>query len=267
MDILDQSAATDVRALFDTLVRAEPGFAPDLATAQRRVRRLRYRRRAGMALAGAGSAAVTVAALVTFAGPPDDPTTVIDDPSRATAPAVQPAQPAPEPFQVTGVEPTTEGGRRILDALQAASPAGWSFELLGDDETSIVGTVDDGNGPGYTVVSAQTPPGVQQLHPCQDPEFARGVDCTETVVADGSVLSRRAMDRDGDTTTVHVILTRPDGTGTGVHSTNVAPTRPAQEAAELEAGRQPNTVVTRDEPPYTLDQLTDLVIAIDQATR
>jgi hypothetical protein len=55
---------------------------------------------------------------------------------------------------------------------------------------------------------------MQQLHPCQDPEFARGV-----------------------------------GLATGD-----------------EPGR-PNTVVTRAEPPYTLGQLTDVVIAVDQATR
>jgi hypothetical protein len=171
---------------------------------------------------------------------------------------------------VSGPEPSTPGGRRILDALWAASPAGWTFELIDDDDTRLVGTVDDGNGPGYTVVHAERQPGMLQLHPCQDPEFARGVECTETTLPDGSVLSRRAMDRYRDITSVHVVLTHPDGTGTGANSANIALTHegPAQDgSATIEGQGRPNTVVTRAEPAYTLDQLTDIVVAVDLAMR
>jgi hypothetical protein len=111
---------------------------------------------------------------------------------------------------------------------------------------------------------------MQQLHPCQDPEFARGVECTEATLPDSSVLTRRTMERTGDTTTAAVVLTHPDGTGAAAFSSSVAlavagPTQVGPATGD-EPGR-PNTVVTRAEPPDTLGQLTDVVIAVDQATR
>lgn len=264
----------DVRQVFDRLLADEPAMASGADTAARLGRRLRRRRQARyLAGGGLGVGALLAVALVAWGGGDTSPAT-----TETAAPDWQfvssegvpaaPGEPAADQSDLA---------RRMIDAIRASSPEGWTFDLReqtmpGVGDGWLDGTVDDGTGPGRLLVHVAREPGMVTLHPCEDPDFVQGGTCQETVLPDGSVLSVRGLvDFDG-VRYVDVSLAHPDGSGIGAESGNfVIPqvSEPLGPGSDIPEGGRVRLVppTTRPDPAYTADQLADLVLAVDQATR
>jgi hypothetical protein len=169
---------------------------------------------------------------------------------------------------VRGDAGLTERQREIAEAVVAASPDGWTFDFAADrwDGLGVEATADDGSAPGRLMIGLSDP-GMQQLHPCLDPEFEAGVTCTERTLADGSILSMRdVVDSDG-VQYADVALTHPDGSGTMAETGNFVITWPPPAYIVLPQEKRDLVDVTRSAPPYTVQQLAHVVIAVDRVTR
>lgn len=235
----------------DRLLLDEPPMTVDLDAVVAAGRRIRRRNRLGYA-AGAVAASVAVAgAFVTL----------------------RPADPRPEtPLAIaplTSSSPGTEltaRQRAIADAIVAASPDGWTFDFGADRWSSegLEGTVDDGAGPGRLVLGLSA--GTLLRRPCLDAEHREGASCEERTLPGGSMVSIRGAAGGDGILTVVVTLTHPDGSGIVAASGNFTLTWPLPRA--ITAGDKRNLVhVTRPRPAYTPEQLAEVVLAVDRATR
>jgi hypothetical protein len=256
---------TTLRHAFEDALADEPPFAGAPGPAAARGLRLRRRRR----IVGASAATVTVAvasilAPALMAGDsPRDSVRVSAFTPLGSAPA---AKPAPAEDSLTAEQ------QRIADAIRTASPAGWSFELGADRWSMYPGvggdgleaTADDGAGPGRLMVGMSASPGSQQLHPCQDAEFASGVSCVERRLPDGSVLSLRGLVEHQGIRTIYVVVTHPDGSGVGIESGNYSLTWPLPRGAISGEEKRDLVHASREAPTYSLPQLTDVVLAVDR---
>jgi len=246
-----------LRDHLDRLVDDEPALGLDLATIVGDGRRLRRRRRL---LAGASGAAAVAGVLAAVAIPLSLHSSGGTDRLRLA----KPIQPAAAPAE----QSLTPEQQRIADAIRAASPTTWTFELGADrwdGSADVEGTADDGAGAGRLSVGLSTEPGAQQLHPCTDPEFRAGVGCHEQTLGDGSVLSvRDVVDYRGIEYT-DVALTHPDGTGVIAESGNFVIPWPLPQVLTPEQKRGlPH--VSREAPTYTPEQLAKVVLSVDHAT-
>jgi hypothetical protein len=248
-----------LRVEFERLVADEPPLLLSVDTAVGRGRRMRLHRRlalTGGAVGVAAVAAVGAVALVTSGG----------GESRD--------QLAVTPFALSGSASTAtpdEGlsakDQRIADAIRDASPSGWTFDMSADrwDGWGVEATADDGSGPGRLMIGISRPVGSQLLHPCTDAEFKAGVTCTEQTLADGSVLSKRALIDWHGTQYIDVVVTHPDGTGVMAESGNFVIDWPPPQVVTPEQKKH-LTHVTRPAPTYDVDQLARVVLAVDRAT-
>lgn len=136
--------------------------------------------------------------------------------------------------------------RRIVEVISARSPAGLTFRMGSRrwDGYLLDGTVDDGKGAVYlTVVRV---PGTR-YHPCE----TRDATCSERRLGDGSVVTVRVLSTGGRRLR-QAFLVRPEGAGLIVNTGNhergaTSPTRPGL--------------------LYTTDELTTLVLALDEVLR
>jgi hypothetical protein len=108
--------------------------------------------------------------------------------------------------------------------------------------------------------------GTQLLHPCQDSEFKAGVTCTERTLADGSVLSVRGVVDHRGIEYDDVALTHPDGSGVLAEAGNFTITWPLPRYITAD-GKKHLVHISRSAPIYTPEQLGELAVAVDRATR
>jgi hypothetical protein len=155
----------------------------------------------------------------------------------------------------------------MRDAIRVSSPAGWRFTLGSDrldGDWRIDGDVDDGSGPGRLSVDVTLRPGMLQADPCADPEFRQGARCVRRPLPDGDLLVLRDVVADpGGMKTIEVVLVHPDRSGIGAEAGNwTIATLP--NGTPLSQGELPKPRVTRPDLLYTVDQLAQLVLAVDK---
>jgi Tol biopolymer transport system component len=191
-------------------------------------------------------------------------------PAGASPPAVETPRPSP-----TDATPTPSPSSAspsgmfaaMLEAIRASSPAGWRFTLDSDrldGDWRLDGDVDDGSGPGRLYVDVTLRPGILEADPCADPEFRQGARCVRRPLPNGDLLVLRDVVADpGGMKTIEVVLVHPDRSGIGAEAGNwtigaADPTPSSQSEAPTPL------VVTRPDPLYTVDQLAQLVLAVDE---
>ena len=253
---------TTMRARLEQAVADEPPLLLDIDNVRAQGRRLRRRRTTTLAVAGAiGTSVVTAAVAVPLVLAHDSAST-----QRLTV----------APFTFAGAPPATATDgpaltsreQKIADAIRHASPDGWTFDLSADrwepDNSGVEATANDGTGPGRLLIGISRDPGTQQLHPCTDPEFAAGVSCTERTLPDGSVLSLRGTVDWHGTKYVDIALTHPDGGGVLAEAGNFTIEWPPPKVITPEEKRD-LVQRSRPDPVYSLDQLADVVLAVNRA--
>jgi hypothetical protein len=246
------------------LVADDPPMHADLDLIMTAGRRSRRRRRLGGSFAAVAVTGVAaVAATLVAADPAGDAVTVV--PFAALGSQAS-ATPVPGPT-ASGLTPMQQ---RIVDAVRAASPRGWTFETgadrwSGNPGVQLEATADDGTAPGRLLLGVTTRPGYQQVHPCRDEEFRAGASCTERTLPDGSVVSRRGVVDYTGIRTILVVLSHPDGTGVAAESGNFTLVWPLPDRLPADVSKSDILRVTRPGPTYTLDQLERVVLAVDRA--
>jgi len=208
-------------------------------------------------------------------GPPPEPgdtrstgAEVSREPVSAT-PGLTPA-PSATPTPIPTAAPSPEGGvfGAMLEAIRESSPPG-SRLALGRDRLDgdwiVDGDVDDGRGPGRLLVVVSDRAGTFTANPCADPDYRQGADCVRRHLDGGRVLVLRgAVDFEGSRT-VDVTLIHADRSGVSAEASNwsigqgLKPPRPGLEL--------PPMPVTRPEPLFSVDELAQLVLAVDELTR
>jgi hypothetical protein len=250
-----------LRERFDDLVSDAPPLSLSAAAAMGEGLRLRRRRRLTVGLRSAVAVVAAAAVAVPLA-------LSSADGSAADQLSVRPfglsGSGDEEPSQMSA--DLTRRQRAIADAVVAASPQGWTFDFSADrwDGLGVEGTADDGTAPGRLMIGLSEP-GAQQLHPCQDPEFQAGVKCVEETLADGSILSMRSVVDWKGVQYADVALTHPDGSGTMAETGNFVIKWPPPAYITLPSEKRDLTQVTREAPPYTVEQLAKVVVAVDRA--
>jgi hypothetical protein len=250
-----------LRERLDDLVTDAPPLSVSLPAVMGEGRRLRRRRRAWV---GVGSAAVLAAAAAVTV-----PLVVAGSDGGSTDTV------AVQPFAMTGsgATPTVDDSpglthrqQVIADAVVASSPEGWTFDFAADrwDGPNVEATADDGAGPGRLMIGFSQA-GYQQLHPCQDSEFAAGVKCVEETLGDGSILSIRAVVDSHGVQYADVALTHPDGSGTMAETGNFIIKWPLPAYISSAQEKRDLIQASRTSPPYTADQLAKVVVAVDRA--
>jgi hypothetical protein len=204
---------------------------------------------------------------------------VTDGPAPDAEPAWQPVPasgavetPQPSPTEATPIptpSPASHSGMfaAMLEAVRASSPPGWRFTLgrdLLDSDWRLEGDVDDGSGPGRLSVDVTLRPGMLEADPCADPEFRQGARCVRRRLPSGDLLVLRDIVGDpGGMKTIEVVLVHPDRSGVGAEAGNwTIATLP--NGTPLSQGELPKPRVTRSDPLYTVDQLAQLVLAVDK---
>lgn len=264
---------SDVRQVFDRLLDEEPAMALDAGAASRLGRRLRRRRQVGQAASALGACGLLAGAVVVATGGDRDPTAETASPEVVPAAWLSTSADG-VPVAASSAPPESDLARQVVAAVQAGSPEGWAIDLRENTTPGITdgvleGTADDGAGPGHLMVHVTREPGTLTLRPCDDPEFVQGGSCDERILPDGSVLSVRGLvDFDG-IRYVDVSLVHPDGSGVGAESGNfvIPELPPAVDVGPDGRVVLPELITGRPEPTYTAEQLADLVVAVDQATR
>jgi hypothetical protein len=168
-------------------------------------------------------------------------------PASHNPPAPAAASRSPEP--TPALDPVF---RAMVDAVAADRPAlRLSFtpdRLEGD--WRLDGTADDGSGPGRLFIDLTRQAGMLTANPCGDPDFVQGGRCSIQLLATGARLVRRGLVEAKGTRTVVVALIQQNRSGITIEASNFAI-----------AGRAVS--VTRPMPLYTVEDLVDLVVAID----
>jgi TolB protein len=187
-----------------------------------------------------------------------------------STPAMETPQPKPtEAIPTPTPLPAPQGGMfaAMLDAIRASSPPGWRFTLGSDrldGDWRLDGDVDDGSGPGRLYVDVTLRPGMLEADPCADPEFRQGARCVRRRLPNGDLLILRDIVADpGGMKTIEVVLVHPDRSGVGAEAGNW--TIGAADPTPSSQSEVPTPlVVTRPAPLYTVDQLAQLVLAVDE---
>lgn len=225
-------------------------------TALARGRRLRARRRLGVA-AAAVAAGVAVGAAGTWLGGGAGSATRVDDLVATQPPAPEPSLPTapagwwdmPATEMVDAVRAIAPDGVTLTDPgpLEADSPEG------GPAHGSIVSHLAAATGPGSlnVILSPGPTPGLGRVGTdvdvsC-DEQLSGRVECTELRDDQGSLVGRRLVNRWGGTVTREVTLRRDGGT---VY---------AASANTLDDKWGADSPLSAEVPPLTLDDLEDLV--------
>jgi hypothetical protein len=206
---------------------------------------------------------------------------VTDGPAPDAEPAWQPVPApgaSPPPGETPRPKPTdaiptpsrsSDSGMfaAMLDAIRISSPPDWRFTLASDrldGDWRLDGDVDDGSGPGRLSVDVTLRPGMLEADPCADREFRQGARCVRRRLPNGDLLVLRDVVTDpGGMKTIEVVLVHPDRSGIGAEAGNwtieALPNGTPVSQSEL-----PKPRVTRPNLPYTVDQLAQLVLAVDK---
>jgi hypothetical protein len=158
----------------------------------------------------------------------------------------------------------------MFEAIRASGPPDWRFTLESDrldGDWRLDGDVDDGSGPGRLSVNVTLRPGMLQADPCADPEFRQGGPCVQKPLPNGDLLVLRDIVVEaGHMKTNEVVLVHPDRSGIGAEAGNwsigALPNGTSSSQSEL-----PTPRVTRPDPLYTVDQLAQLVLAVDESVK
>jgi len=157
----------------------------------------------------------------------------------------------------------------MLDAIRASSPPGWTFTLNSDrldGDWRLDGDADDGAGPGRLSVDVTLRPGMLESDPCADHEFRQGAPCVKRQLSNGDLLVLRDIVIDaGGMKTIEVVLIHPDRSGIGAEAGNWT-IAALPDGTPVSQSDLPKPQVTRADPLYTVDQLAQLVLAVDQRT-
>jgi hypothetical protein len=249
---------TDLREGFSRLVADEPPMHIDITPVTQKGKRLRTTRRVGYAAGSVGVVGLAAAAIAV-------PFVLAHD---TTKPRLNVA-----PLAAFGggasTDDLTAQQHRVVRAIETSSPTDWTFTTSADrwDGANLEGEVNDGAGPARLTVGVSPTNGSQQLHPCKDAEFravGQAARCRERTLADGSVLSLRdVIDSDG-IKYIDVVLTHPDGGGVNAESGNFTIDWPPPSVATAQQKRD-MVHASRPDPTYTVDQLGQVVLAVDRA--
>ena len=177
----------------------------------------------------------------------------------------------PTPTESASPAWTPRGGvfGAMVDAIRSSSPSGYTFSFTHDrldGDWRLDGNADDGSGPGRLYVDVTARPGNFEADPCSDPEFVMGARCIDKPLSNGDLLVLRDIVVDpGGMKTIEVVLVHPDRSGIGSEAGNWrAPTLPSGPVGQ---GQLSSPEVTRSDPPYTVEELGRLVLAIDHRIR
>jgi hypothetical protein len=144
----------------------------------------------------------------------------------------------------------------MINAITAHEPT-YRFRFTPDrldGDWRLEGEADDGSGPGRLFVDLTTRPGNVTPNPCADTDYVQGGRCVLRFLANGDRLAVRGLVKANGTQTVVVALIHPNRSGITAEASNIGILGPA-------------VTVARPDPPYSVDDLADLVIAIDRALR
>jgi len=104
--------------------------------------------------------------------------------------------------------------------------------------------------------------------PCNDPEFASGVSCTETHLAGDAILSVRGLFNYEGVETYEIALTHADGSGVGAEAGNFTLRPLPKYIASPDLKRQlTKPILTRSHPTIDADQLSAIVQSVDAFVR
>jgi hypothetical protein len=134
-----------------------------------------------------------------------------------------------------------------------------------DGNWDLDGNVSDGFGEGRLLISVTEDAGAITGHPCADRDFNQGGPCAERLLGNGNVLVLRDIVEAGGVKTIEVVLIHPDRSGISAEAANFAITL-LNGPLLPRASRGPVTA-TREDPPYTVAELAELLIAIDARIR
>ncbi len=236
-------------------------------------RRGRRRRRTALLLSGTAAAAVPVLAWALLGG---SGSPVVVTPAAEPAPTVPAqvtednlAQTVAEQLGITWRIATVHGrndGRRPADGptmtvfAAVADPAGDSALSL----TSL-GWADEQRGRARIVPSCASagPWGHEALEPALDSYTG---PCTERTLAKGSVVIARDT-RSGAYARATALLVRPDGSSLMVESTNQAAPDPSLCTEDATGKHCPVPPITRTTTGVSATALSDLLVALEPATR
>jgi hypothetical protein len=140
----------------------------------------------------------------------------------------------------------------ILDVITAQRPR-FRFHFTPDrldGDWRLDGVADDGRGPGRLFLDVTTKPGNLTANPCTDPDFVQGGRCTSRILPTGSRLVRRGLVEENGIRTVVVALIHPDRSGLTIEAGNFA----------IDGF---SSVVNRPMPLYSIEDLAELIVAID----
>jgi hypothetical protein len=224
----------------------------------------RSRKLAPAVLAFLIAAAGSVLAIRAFPGQRAGPAVPATRQPVETSPSSPRAAPTPSSSPAGGMFGA------MLEAIRGSSPPGWRFTLTGDrleGDWRLDGDADDGAGPARLFIDVTLRPGMLEADPCADPEFRRGGRCVKRSLPNGDLLVLRGVIVEADgLKTIEVVLIHPDRSGVGAEAGNwtmaTLPDGSAMSQGDLATPR-----VTRSDPLYTVEQLADVVLAVDEGTR
>jgi hypothetical protein len=151
-------------------------------------------------------------------------------------------------------------------AIEAHRPT-YRFRLMPDSlegDWRLDGDADDGLGPGRLFVEVTRTAGSLVVNPCLDRDFRQGGACDVRLLGNGDRLVLRDVVEANDTRSVVIVLIHPDRSGVGAEASNFSmlggfgPIGPRDD-------RVPSP--SRADPLYTVDELAELVIAVDRTVR
>jgi hypothetical protein len=189
--------------------------------------------------------------------------------SHSTATAVLPSGGSPAPS--VSASTTDPPALRDVHALMAETITNdrpmlrFAFNPDSLDGSWILdGNADDGFGTGRLYVVVTPRRGDLTAHPCGDPDFRQGGQCTELELPNGDRLVLRDRATGGGVTTVLAVLIHPDRSGI---TAEVSTMRIDLSVGPIGPEGPPPPVVTRAEPLYTAGELGALLVKIADRLR
>ena len=144
---------------------------------------------------------------------------------------------------------------------------GHRFQLVPDrleGEWRLAGNASDGSGAGRLFLAVTTDPGQLSAHPCADQDFNHGGPCDERPLPNGDLLVVRGVAEDDLIRVIAVVLIHPDRSGISAEATNLRLPMTIVQHAFSAAGEHQAVPPTRLDPILDLDELSALVLAIDE---
>ena len=155
----------------------------------------------------------------------------------------------------------------MLEVITAQRPS-YAFQLLPDrldGDWSLDGDANDGTGPGRLYIDVTTRAGMLTANPCADRDFRQGGACAIRDLADGDRLFLRDTVEANGIVTVVVALVHRDRSGITAEASNFS--MAALPTGPLVGGEDHIPDATRAAPLYSVTELAELVLAIDNRLR